>query len=271
VGAIVNGVLENAEAEPTTTTTTVAPTTTTTAPPPVQASTTVVSSATGADWATFDAPNGNQVGTTGTWYGYPMTLPVIDEQPGWYHVRLPERPNGKTAWVRAEDVVTSTTPWRIVISLSNPRLHVYKDGYWQFDMPAGLGKASTKTPPGNYFVAVIERNLSGGYGDPVLNLSAHSEDIVSWQGSGDAIIAIHGQISQSSANRIGTAGTYLSNGCVRLHFADQAKLIDIPVGTPTDIINEDPLALGKAGPAAAAPGSAAAQPPEVVAPVEPVQ
>lgn len=261
VGAIVNGVLENADAEPTTTTTTIPTTTTTTAPPPVPVSTKVVSAAVpDGDFATFDGPGGTQVGSTGHWYGYPLTLPVIDERPGWYHVRLPERPNGKTAWVRAEDVVPGSTPWRIVISLANPRLHVYKDGYWQFDMPAGLGKASTKTPPGEFFVAVIERHLSGGYGDPVLNLSAHSEDILSWQGSGDAIIAIHGQISQASANRIGTTGTYLSNGCVRLHFADQAKLIDIPIGTPVDIVTDDPLATGKAGPAAAAPAATTAAP-----------
>jgi lipoprotein-anchoring transpeptidase ErfK/SrfK len=238
-GSVAGGWLGlDAEAQPTTTTTstTVLPTTTT-IPPAVPVSALLVSAAVpDSDFPTFDGPNGNQVGKAGHWYGYPMTLPVVDQAPGWFQVRLPERPNGLTGWVRASDVVTSTTPWRIVVSISNTRVTVYKDGYFAFDMPAGLGKSSTPTPPGNYFVGVIERNLGHGYGDPVLNLSAHSEAIQSWQGAGDAIIALHGQISEASAARIGTTGTYISNGCVRLHYADQAKLIDIPVGTPVDIV-----------------------------------
>jgi lipoprotein-anchoring transpeptidase ErfK/SrfK len=237
-GSVIGGWLGlDADAEPTTTTTVPPPSTTTTIPPPVPVSTLLVSAATpDGDFPAFDAPGGNQIGTQGHWYGYAMTLPVIDQVDGWFQVRLPERPNGSTAWVRASDVVTSTTPWRIVVSISGTRVTVFKDGYWQFDMPAGLGKASTPTPTGNYFVAVIERNLGHGYGDPVLDLSAHSEAIQSWQGAGDAIIALHGQISASSAARIGTTGTYISNGCIRLHYADQAKLIDIPVGTPVDLV-----------------------------------
>jgi lipoprotein-anchoring transpeptidase ErfK/SrfK len=238
-GSVMGGWLGlDAEAEPTTTSTVQpGPSTTTTIPPSVPVSTLLVSAATpDGTFPTFDRPDGSQIGVGGFWYGYPMTLPVIDQTAGWFHVRMPERPNQSTAWVRASDVVTSTTPWRIVVSISGTRVTVFKDGYWQFDMPAGLGKPSTPTPPGSYFVAVIERNVGHGYGDPVLDLSAHSEAIQSWQGAGDAIIALHGQISASSAARIGTTGTHISNGCIRLHYEDQAKLIDIPVGTPVDLI-----------------------------------
>ena len=70
----------------------------------------------------------------------------------------------------------------------------------------------------------------------VLDTSGHSEAIKSWEGSGDAITAIHGSISASSDARIGATGTKISNGCIRMHEADQLKLAVIPVGTPVDIV-----------------------------------
>ncbi|MDP1804283.1 MAG: L,D-transpeptidase, partial [Acidimicrobiales bacterium] len=216
---------ESADAEPTTTVPPPTSTSTTVAPSVPVATTLVQVALPGGDMPTFDGPNGTQIGTAGHWYGYEQTMPVIAEQPGWYQIRLPERPNGLTAWVRASDVVTSTTPYRVVLSLNRTRVTVYKDGYFAFDMPGGFGKASTPTPRGNYYVAVVERDVPG-YGPVVLDLSAHSEAIQSWQGSGDAIIALHGPFGSSS--RIGTIGTYLSNGCIRLHTEDQLKLAVIP-------------------------------------------
>jgi lipoprotein-anchoring transpeptidase ErfK/SrfK len=225
---------ESADAEPTTTVP--AAPTTTAIPPSVPVSTTLVQvSLPGGDAPKFDAPNGNEIGTVGHWYGYAQTMPVVAEQPGWYQIRLPERPNMATAWVRASDVVTSTTAYRVVLDLNRTRVTVYKDGYFLFDMPGGFGKASTPTPRGNYYVAVIEHDVPG-YGSVILDLSAHSEAIQSWQGSGDAIIALHGPISASSAARVGTMGTYISNGCIRLHPEDQIKLAEVPLGTPVDII-----------------------------------
>jgi len=149
-------------------------------------------------------------------------------------IRLPERPNGLTGWVRRSDVTISSTAYRIVISLSLTKVTVYKDGWESVSMPAGLGKASTPTPPGNFFVAVIEKPGSAGYGPIVLDLSGHSEAIQSWQGSGDAIIALHGPFGADA--EIGTTGTYVSNGCVRLHTEDQLKLDVVPLGTPVDIV-----------------------------------
>lgn len=220
-----------------TTTTTVPPSTTTTIAYEVPPLTEVVSAATTTgDMAVYDAPDGTQVGTAGYWYGYEMTLPVLDRQGDWLLVRLPERPNGKTGWVRASDVTIGSTPYRIVIRLSEKRLIVYKDGFEAFSMPAGLGKASTPTPPGSFFVAIVSQPGPHGYGPVVLDTSGHSEAIESFQGLGDAIISIHGPISAASDAQIGTTGTYISNGCVRLHEEDQLKLAVIPVGTPVDIV-----------------------------------
>ena len=103
-------------------------------------------------------------------------------------------------------------------------------------MPAGVGKASTPTPLGSFFVMVNEGYGPPGYGPVVLDTSAHSEAIGSWDGTGDAIIAIHGPISSSSDAQIGANGTAISNGCIRLHIADQVQLAVVPLGTPVDIL-----------------------------------
>lgn len=221
-----------ATSEPTTTT--IPPTTTTTLKPEVQVETWLATPH--GEIATFDAPGGRQVGSAGFWFGYPMTMPILAQQGDWLQIRLPERPNGLTGWVRTADVDVSSTPYRIVIRLGQTNVTVYKSGFPIFSMPAGLGKPSTPTPPGEFFVAVVENPGPPGYGPIVLDLAAHSEAILSWEGSGDAIIALHGPISPASDAQIGTTGTYISNGCVRLHEADQIKLAEIPLGTPVDIV-----------------------------------
>ena len=185
---------------------------------------------------TFEGPDGDQVGTVGRWFGYPMTMPVVQQRADWLRIRLPERPNGSTAWVRREDVATSRSPYRIVIDLMETKLTVFEDGFPVFTAPVGIGKESTPTPQGSFFVAVIERPGPPGYGPVVLDTNGHSEAIQSWEGSGDAITAIHGPISASSDAQIGTTGTRISNGCIRMHDADQRKLAMITVGTPVDIV-----------------------------------
>jgi lipoprotein-anchoring transpeptidase ErfK/SrfK len=203
-------------------------------PPVVPASTPLATPRGGI--LTYDAPDGAVIGDAGFWYGYPMTMPIVEQRGEWLRIQLPERPNGSTAWVRGSDVTISTTPYRILIRLAHTDLTVYKDGVPLFTAPVGIGKASTPTPAGSFFVAVIEQPGPHGYGPVVLNTSGHSEAIESWQGMGDAITAIHGPISAASAAQIGTSGTRISNGCIRMHDADQRKLDIITVGTPVDIV-----------------------------------
>jgi lipoprotein-anchoring transpeptidase ErfK/SrfK len=218
-------------------TTTVAPTTTTTAAPKPEVPVSTELATPNGVIPTYDAPAGKQIGKVGRWYGYPMTMPIVEHRRGWLRIRLPERPNNSTAWVQSGNVVGSRTAYRIVIRLSQTNLTVYRAGFPLFTVPAGVGKPSTPTAPGSFFVAVIEKpGPSPGYGPIVLNTSGHSEAIQSWEGMGDAITAIHGPISASSDARIGTTGTYISNGCIRLHTADQLKLDMIPLGTPVDIV-----------------------------------
>lgn len=219
-----------------TTTTTVRPTTTSTAPKPrphVPVSTKLATPK--GEITTFNAPNGKPSGRAGVWYGYRMTMPIVEERGAWLRIMLPERPNGKTTWVRRSDVTTSSTGYRIVIRLNVTKLIVYKDGFPLFIAPVGIGKASTPTPQGHFFLTVKESPDPHRYGPFVLHTSGHSEAIQSWEGMGDAITAIHGPVSAKSDAQIGREGTRISNGCIRMHKADLARLNAIPPGTPIDI------------------------------------
>jgi hypothetical protein len=208
-------------------------TTTTTAPPTDVPASTDVASPNG-EIAAYDAPGGNEIGKVGLWYGYPMTMPVLEERGAWLRIMMPERPNGLTAWVEAGLVTRSTSPWRMVVDLSETRVSVYRDGHETWSAPVGIGEDSTRTPTGTYFVAVVQKPAPPGYGPIMLALNAHSEDIESWDGTGDAIIAFHGPFGSDQLLRAG--GGKVSNGCLRMLPEDQIKMDGIMLGTPVDIV-----------------------------------
>lgn len=221
----------------TTSTTQPATTTTTTVPlPQAPAGSTLVGAVTGATPASVTA-GGPPVGTVpATWYGYPTVLPVLQVVPGWALVRLAQRPNGSTAWVPLADLTLSSTPYRIVIDLAARRVELLQSGTQVASVPAGVGTPDDPTPVGNYFMAMKVPPPSPGYGPFVLVTSAHSDSITDWEGSGDAIIAIHGPIDDTADAEIGTTGADISHGCVRLHDSDLAAFGGVPAGTPIDIV-----------------------------------
>jgi hypothetical protein len=182
----------------------------------------------------FAAPGSAPDGTVpGRWYGAPSSLPVIGQRPGWFRVRLVTRPNGSTAWVRAADVIITDTPYRIVVNLAAEHLRLYLLGKEIMNAPAGIGTKQDPTPMGQYFVAMFEQSPSAGYGPFILVTSAHSDAISDWEGSGDAVIGIHGPLGEASV--IGTSGAALSHGCIRLQLHDLARLRSVPAGTPITI------------------------------------
>ena len=61
---------------------------------------------------------------TTTSEGVPLAMLVIDREGDWLHVRVPERPNGVTRWVKAEDVTLTPVKNRIVISVGRRQLRV---------------------------------------------------------------------------------------------------------------------------------------------------
>ena len=184
---------------------------------------------------TYQSPGGRATSSVARlWHGSPLFLPVIATRNGDLQVRLPTRPNGSTTWIRRQAVRLYRTPYRIVVDLGTRHLLLYRDGNLVLDAPAGIGTHSDPTPIGHFFVAFFAKAPSAAWGPFVLVTSAHSNAISDWQESGDAIVAIHGPLGESSA--IGSSGARISHGCVRLQDADLAQLRVVPDGSPVDII-----------------------------------
>jgi lipoprotein-anchoring transpeptidase ErfK/SrfK len=184
----------------------------------------------------YTVPGGRPSGVVAaSWYDRASVLPVIATRPGWVEVRLPQRPNGSTAWLPARDVTLASTPYLIVIDLRTTHLSLYDRGRLVFSAPAGVGTTDDPTPAGEYFVAFDEPppQPGVGYGSFVMVTSAHSPAISDWEGSGDAVIGIHGPLGMDAA--IGTKGARISHGCVRLHLSALEKLSQVPPGTPVDV------------------------------------
>lgn len=203
-------------------------------PPPVPASTTIVE-VTGAV-AYYSAPGGPEAGTVpvGSWWGDTKHLPVIATAPGWLQVRLPQRPNGLTGWIPSAGVALSTTTYGILVDRGTYRVGLYESGRLIGDFPAGVGTPNDPTPLGDYYVMDFYQSPGPGYGPYVVGTNAHSETIVSWQGSGDAFTGLHGPVGADAA--IGTEGAAISHGCVRLHLDDLAQLSVVPPGTPVVVV-----------------------------------
>jgi lipoprotein-anchoring transpeptidase ErfK/SrfK len=184
----------------------------------------------------YSSPGKRAAGTVpATWHDRPSVLPVIATRPGWVRVRLAQRPDGSTAWLSAGDVTIGSTPYRIVIDLATTRLTLFDHDRRVFTAPAGVGALDDPTPTGEFFVAFEEQSphLNPGYGPFILVTSAHSRSISDWEGSGDAVIGIHGPLGEGS--EIGTTGARISHGCIRLQVPALKRLGQVPPGTPIEI------------------------------------
>ena len=161
-------------------------------------------------------------------WGQPLWLPVIAERDvrgnPWVHVLLPDRPNGSTGWLRATRVDTSTVRDRIIVRLRKHTLTRYHEGRPIARYRVAIGKPSTPTTPGRFFVwaRVGYADVQGPYGNFAVGLSGFSQVITDWPGGGR--MAIHGTSDQ------GVAGQDVSNGCIRVFNPLMAKLIDVPMG-----------------------------------------
>jgi len=150
---------------------------------------------------------------------------------GWLLVRLPGRPNGHTGWIKKRATVASTTPWRIVVDTSGRRVIVYQWGRPVRIVKAVVGKPSTPTPRGEFFVEEVIKLRAAEVGAPfALALSARSNVFQEFEG-GPGQIALHGV-----ANVGGVLGSAASHGCVRLDSGTMSWLaFRISPGVPVTI------------------------------------
>ena len=167
-----------------------------------------------------------------TWEGVPLVLQVLEERGDWLNVRVNARPNGKTAWIRREDVTLRRVPNRIVIDVGDRTLTVLRGNDVLAQHPVGVGTARTPTPLGEFYVDAtvdLSRNPSPRYGVGQLSVSGFSEVLKSF-GGGIGQIAIHGTNSPASV------GGNVSNGCIRmLNPAWKEVAALAPNGTPVSI------------------------------------
>lgn len=143
-------------------------------------------------------------------------LPVVgqattDTGASWLRVRLPGRPNGHGGWIYADRTKRSSTDWHIVLERSTRRVTVYRGARVRRIFRAVIGKASTPTPRGRFFVEEAVALSSYDAGGPfALATSARSNVFQEFAG-GPGQVGIHG-----TDNLPGALGTAASHGCIRL-------------------------------------------------------
>jgi lipoprotein-anchoring transpeptidase ErfK/SrfK len=160
-----------------------------------------------------------RISPLGRWNGGPVGLLVLAERPGprgqlWLRVRLPERPNGASAWIPANRTRLGGTPWRIIVTVSKRTVTLEHDGRAVRVFRAVVGAPHTPTPTGLFAVSerISQPNPHGFYGPWVLLLTAYSNTLQHFDG-GPGQISIHGRDGTSLRDPLGTAR---SHGCIRI-------------------------------------------------------
>jgi L,D-transpeptidase catalytic domain len=173
------------------------------------------------------------------WSGAPQQLLVLGSRTGadgrpWLHVRLPDRPNGSSGWIRRDRAVVRHVSWWIDVSLSRRLVQVFRAGSLVRRFRAVVGASGTPTPVGLYAVYEADPQPSAAdfVGSWVIQLTAFS-DVLDNYGGGPGRVAIHGRGGASLADPLGTAR---SHGCVRVANPDVQWLAGtVPAGTPVRI------------------------------------
>jgi hypothetical protein len=146
---------------------------------------------------------------------------------GWLRVRVPIGPKALTGWVefsafgRAHLVRT-----QLVIVRRHLRATLYRAGRKVWRSRIGIGKASTPTPAGRFWIRerIRSTNSRGPYGPWAFGTSAYSR-LSDWPGGG--VVGIHG------TNQPGLIPGRPSHGCIRVPNPAIRRLARLmPVGTP---------------------------------------
>jgi hypothetical protein len=133
---------------------------TTTVRPPAKHETFVATIRPGVEaiWPTTE-PGGDYVDlefrlTNPTFFGNSLVLMVTDRTPDgeWLKVQIPVRPNGTEGWIPAREAGLSSHFVRAEVNLTERSVQVRDGESLIAETAAVVGKASTSTPVGTFFV-----------------------------------------------------------------------------------------------------------------------
>lgn len=149
----------------------------------------------------------------------------------WVELRIPGRPNGRTGWVPRDALGDfNTIHTSLLVERARHRVTVRNFGKVVATFPIGVGKSSTPTPAGRFWIRekFVVKNAPA-YGPRALGTSAYAPHLTDWPNGG--VVGFHG------TDEPGLVPGNPSHGCIRLHNADILKMYHlVPLGTPLRIV-----------------------------------
>jgi hypothetical protein len=148
----------------------------------------------------------------------------------WVHARLAVLPDSRTGWLpRSALGGWQFVTTRLVIDRARQTLTLLRSGRVVFRARVGVGKPSTPTPAGQFYIRDrLTRYASAEYGPLAFGTSARSAYETDWPAGG--FIGIHG------TDQPGLIPGRISHGCIRLRNAAILTLGRLlPIGTPVTI------------------------------------
>ena len=145
-------------------------------------------------------------------------------------MRVPALPSNVTGWVPRDALGAYTfVHTRLVVDRARLTATLLDDDRLVFRARIGIGKASSPTPPGEYYIRSKLWSLSSPfYGPLAFGTSARSNVLTDWPGGG--FIGIHGTDEPE------LLPGQVSHGCIRMRNEDILQLGRLmPVGTPVTI------------------------------------
>lgn len=181
------------------------------------------------------APNGRVLARLSeqTLDGFPQTYVLLREhwtgRTAWVKLRIPMRPNGKVGWVLRRDLDQfRMVHTELVVNRAARTLTLYRKGKVIYTAPVGVGKPTTPTPAGHFWITESFPSSDPAYGPWAFGTSDYSV-LTDWPGGG--IVGLHG------TDQPQLVPGDPSHGCIRLRNGDVLELSRlVPIGTPLRVL-----------------------------------